>query len=171
MFGGIDLGDSANAGALRLPHRKSKPLTVKRIGEALMTDYVWPLQCVGLLLTAALIGALDSRHGGETLMHDTATLFLMISAALFSHWFARGAESASRDFHSDRHRDDARRRESQLRRFLAFWLRNRSADRRDGRDFLHRHRRCGSSRRSCAGHRGVSPLSNDQRQQIDQLKG
>jgi NADH-quinone oxidoreductase subunit J len=33
-------------------------LTVKRIGEALMTNYVWPLQCVGLLLTAALIGAL-----------------------------------------------------------------------------------------------------------------
>lgn len=35
-----------------------EPLTVKRIGEMLMTDYVWPLQCVGLLLTAALIGAL-----------------------------------------------------------------------------------------------------------------
>src|SRR5262249_8707377 len=33
-------------------------LTVKRIGVALMTTYVWPLQCVGLLLTAALIGAL-----------------------------------------------------------------------------------------------------------------
>ena len=33
-------------------------LTVKRIGELLMTNYVWPLQCVGLLLTAALIGAL-----------------------------------------------------------------------------------------------------------------
>jgi len=33
-------------------------LTVKRIGEILMTSYVWPLQCVGLLLTAALIGAL-----------------------------------------------------------------------------------------------------------------
>ena len=33
-------------------------LTVKRIGEALMTDYIWPLQCVGLLLTAALIGGL-----------------------------------------------------------------------------------------------------------------
>ncbi|HEX4641542.1 MAG TPA: NADH-quinone oxidoreductase subunit J [Chthoniobacterales bacterium] len=33
-------------------------VTVKRIGEALMTNYVWPLQCVGLLLTAALIGAL-----------------------------------------------------------------------------------------------------------------
>jgi NADH-quinone oxidoreductase subunit J len=35
-----------------------EPLTVKRIGEVLMTDYVWPLQCVGLLLTAALIGGL-----------------------------------------------------------------------------------------------------------------
>jgi NADH-quinone oxidoreductase subunit J len=38
------------------PHVRA--LTVKRIGEALMTGYVWPLQCVGLLLTAALIGAL-----------------------------------------------------------------------------------------------------------------
>lgn len=35
-----------------------EPLTVKRIGEVLMTDYVWPLQCVGLVLTAALLGAL-----------------------------------------------------------------------------------------------------------------
>jgi NADH-quinone oxidoreductase subunit J len=35
-----------------------KTLTVKQIGEALMTHYVWPLQCVGVLLTAALIGAL-----------------------------------------------------------------------------------------------------------------
>jgi NADH-quinone oxidoreductase subunit J len=35
-----------------------EPLTVKHIGEMLMTHYVWPLQCVGLLLTAALIGAL-----------------------------------------------------------------------------------------------------------------
>ena len=34
------------------------PLTVRQIGEVLMTDYVWPLQCVGLVLTAALIGAL-----------------------------------------------------------------------------------------------------------------
>jgi len=38
------------------PHIRA--LTVKRIGEVLMTNYVWPLQCVGLLLTAALIGAL-----------------------------------------------------------------------------------------------------------------
>src|SRR5436190_17088649 len=35
-----------------------EPLTVKRIGEVLMTDYIWPLLCVGLLLTAALIGGL-----------------------------------------------------------------------------------------------------------------
>jgi len=35
-----------------------EPLTIKRIGEVLMTNYVWPLQSVGLLLTAALIGAL-----------------------------------------------------------------------------------------------------------------
>ena len=33
-------------------------ITVQQIGQTLMTDYVWPLQCVGLLLTAALIGAL-----------------------------------------------------------------------------------------------------------------
>ena len=33
-------------------------LSVRQIGRALMTDYVWPLQCVGLVLTAALIGAL-----------------------------------------------------------------------------------------------------------------
>jgi NADH-quinone oxidoreductase subunit J len=38
------------------PHIQA--LTVKQIGRALMTGYVWPLQCVGLLLTAALIGAL-----------------------------------------------------------------------------------------------------------------
>jgi NADH-quinone oxidoreductase subunit J len=34
------------------------PITVKQIGDSLMTGYVWPLQCVGLILTAALIGAL-----------------------------------------------------------------------------------------------------------------
>ena len=38
------------------PHIRT--LTVKQIGQALMTGYVWPLQCIGLLLTAALIGAL-----------------------------------------------------------------------------------------------------------------
>src|SRR5262249_38821820 len=38
------------------PHIRA--LTVNQIGKTLMTSYVWPLQCVGLLLTAALIGAL-----------------------------------------------------------------------------------------------------------------
>ena len=52
------LGDSENAVALRSPRPQIEALTVKRIGEVLMTDYVWPLQCVGVLLTAALIGAL-----------------------------------------------------------------------------------------------------------------
>ncbi|HEV3409502.1 MAG TPA: NADH-quinone oxidoreductase subunit J [Chthoniobacterales bacterium] len=45
-------------GATNVAAGAIEPLTVKRIGEALMTDYVWPLQCVGVLLTAALIGAL-----------------------------------------------------------------------------------------------------------------
>lgn len=33
------------------------PVTVRRLGEELMTTYVLPLEVVGLLLTAALIGA------------------------------------------------------------------------------------------------------------------
>ena len=44
--------------SLALPAPPFEPLTVKQVGETLMTNYVWPLQCVGLLLTAALIGAL-----------------------------------------------------------------------------------------------------------------
>jgi NADH-quinone oxidoreductase subunit J len=43
-----------------LPRRAPEisPLTVKQIGTVLMTDYVWPLQLTGLLLTVALLGAL-----------------------------------------------------------------------------------------------------------------
>ncbi len=44
--------------SLSLAAAQIEPLTVKRIGEVLMSDFVWPLQCVGLVLTAALIGAL-----------------------------------------------------------------------------------------------------------------
>ncbi len=44
--------------ALAVAAPSIEPLTVRRIGEVLMTDYVWPLQCVGLVLTAALLGAL-----------------------------------------------------------------------------------------------------------------
>jgi NADH-quinone oxidoreductase subunit J len=44
--------------ALYVAAQPGTAITVRQIGEALMSDYVWPLQCVGLLLTAALIGAL-----------------------------------------------------------------------------------------------------------------
>jgi NADH-quinone oxidoreductase subunit J len=46
------------SGDLALAAPARAPLTVRQIGELLMTDYVWPLQCAGVLLTAALIGAL-----------------------------------------------------------------------------------------------------------------
>jgi NADH-quinone oxidoreductase subunit J len=57
VFGGLTCAVlKTQSVAIVAPHIRA--LTVKRIGEALMTSYVWPLQCVGLLLTAALIGAL-----------------------------------------------------------------------------------------------------------------
>lgn len=40
------------------PPSPISPVTVKQIGSALMTDYLWPLLCVGVILTAAMIGAL-----------------------------------------------------------------------------------------------------------------
>src|SRR5689334_7052609 len=57
VFGGL-LWVTLNTTSLALPAPPCQPLTVKQIGEALMTSYVWPLQCVGLVLTVALIGAL-----------------------------------------------------------------------------------------------------------------
>jgi NADH-quinone oxidoreductase subunit J len=48
----------AKTKSLPLTSPQIEPVTVQRIGELLMTNYVWPLQCVGVLLTAALIGAL-----------------------------------------------------------------------------------------------------------------
>jgi len=48
----------AKTKSLSIVPQQIKPVTVERIGELLMTNYVWPLQCVGVLLTAALIGAL-----------------------------------------------------------------------------------------------------------------
>ena len=47
-----------NTGSLPGEVREHDPLTVKQIGENLMANYVWPLQLIALLLTAALIGAL-----------------------------------------------------------------------------------------------------------------
>jgi len=57
IFGGL-LWAILQTPALSVPAPPIEALTVKRIGEALMTDYIWPLQCIGLLLTAALIGGL-----------------------------------------------------------------------------------------------------------------
>jgi NADH-quinone oxidoreductase subunit J len=57
VFGGL-IWTILKTQSLSMAAPKIPTLTVKRIGEVLMTSYVWPLQCVGLLLTAALIGAL-----------------------------------------------------------------------------------------------------------------
>ena len=57
VFGGL-LWTILKTKSLAIPAPQIEPLTVKQIGEVLMTDFVWPLQCVGLILTAALIGAL-----------------------------------------------------------------------------------------------------------------
>ena len=57
VFGGL-IWAIFKTQSLSLVAPEMPALTVKRIGEALMMNYVWPLQCVGLLLTAALIGAL-----------------------------------------------------------------------------------------------------------------
>lgn len=57
VFGGL-LWTILKTASLSVAAPVIEALTVKRIGEMLMTNYVWPLQCIGLLLTAALIGAL-----------------------------------------------------------------------------------------------------------------
>jgi len=57
VFGGL-LWAILKTPAFSIAAPQIEALTVRRIGGVLMTDYVWPLQCVGLLLTAALIGAL-----------------------------------------------------------------------------------------------------------------
>ena len=57
VFAGLTWAILRSSG-LSAPAPTIAPVTVKRIGELLMTDYVWPLQCVGLILTAALVGAM-----------------------------------------------------------------------------------------------------------------
>ena len=57
VFGGLIWAIFLTPG-LSIAPPQIEALTVKRIGEVLMTDYVWPLQCIGLVLSAALIGAL-----------------------------------------------------------------------------------------------------------------
>jgi len=57
VFGGL-LWAIFKTQSLSIVAPQIETLTVRRIGEVLMTGFVWPLQCIGLLLTAALIGAL-----------------------------------------------------------------------------------------------------------------
>ena len=57
VFGGL-IWAIANTKSLSTSAPPVEPVTVQRVGELLMTSFVWPLQCVGVLLTAALIGAL-----------------------------------------------------------------------------------------------------------------
>jgi NADH-quinone oxidoreductase subunit J len=57
VFAGL-LWAILQTGSLSVAAPPAEALTVKQIGEALMTNYVWPLQCVGVLLTVALLGAL-----------------------------------------------------------------------------------------------------------------
>jgi NADH-quinone oxidoreductase subunit J len=57
VFGGL-MWAMVNTKSLLVGPPQIEALTVHRIGELLMTSYVWPLLCVGVLLTAALVGAL-----------------------------------------------------------------------------------------------------------------
>lgn len=57
VFGAL-LWCITNTGSLPGEVRDHDPLTIKQIGVTLMSNYVWPLQVMALLLTAALIGAL-----------------------------------------------------------------------------------------------------------------
>jgi NADH-quinone oxidoreductase subunit J len=57
VFGGL-LWAILRTGTFSIAAPSIEPLTVKRIGDLLMSNYVWPLLCVGLVLTAVLIGAL-----------------------------------------------------------------------------------------------------------------
>ena len=57
VFGGL-LWAILKTPSLMSAAAKTEPITVKQIGVTLTTAYMWPLQCTGILLTAALIGAL-----------------------------------------------------------------------------------------------------------------
>jgi len=55
-FGSLTLAVSSST-LLKHPTPKSVAVTVKQIGNELMLNYVLPLEVIGLLLTAAMIGA------------------------------------------------------------------------------------------------------------------
>jgi len=56
-----------NSRAIKHELPPTPDVTVQKIGDALMTQYVLPLEVIGLLLTAALIGAvIIAMRDGET---------------------------------------------------------------------------------------------------------
>jgi NADH-quinone oxidoreductase subunit J len=62
-----------NSSALPKETSSAPAATVKNIGDALMNKYVLPLEIIGLLLTAAMIGAVIialREPGGKTKMED-----------------------------------------------------------------------------------------------------
>jgi NADH-quinone oxidoreductase subunit J len=50
-------GAICSSAVAKAPDVNGPSITVQQIGDKLMTDYVLPLEAIGLLLTAALIGA------------------------------------------------------------------------------------------------------------------
>src|SRR5437879_11386479 len=57
VFGGL-LSTILKTKSLAIPAPQIEPLTIKQIGEAVMINYVCPLQCVGHVLTSAINAAL-----------------------------------------------------------------------------------------------------------------
>lgn len=57
VFGSLTVAILRTPIAQKQPERPAE-ITVEQIGHRLMTDYVLPLEVIGLLLTAALIGAI-----------------------------------------------------------------------------------------------------------------
>jgi NADH-quinone oxidoreductase subunit J len=66
VFGALGLA-ILKSGAITKTVPAAPEVTVKKIGDALMTQYVLPLEVIGLLLTAAMIGAviIAMRDGKE----------------------------------------------------------------------------------------------------------
>ena len=58
VFAGLVWAITKTKSAAIVPSQVQTAVTVQKIGGLLMTNYVWPLLCIGVLLTAALIGAL-----------------------------------------------------------------------------------------------------------------
>ena len=120
---------------------------MKKIGEELMTHYVLPLEMVGILLTAALIGAVviamrddapastlgapppcrnpGSGEGDYPPMNTSLTHYLVFSALLFSIGFAGAIARRNAIWCARWHRVDAQRGQLEFHRLLAFWRASR----------------------------------------------